>query len=73
MGKGWSENMQLDDIAKFGFGVSYSNDNNWKYNTYMLSVSFGGDLMPTGVDINFNKNISSDHFRQLKNILQPQK
>lgn len=73
MGKGWSVNAQLDDFAKFGFGASWSNDNNWKYNTYMLSVSFGFDLIPTGVDININKNMSSQDFRQLKGILDAQR
>lgn len=70
MGKGWSTNIQLDDFAKLGFGVSFSTDNKYKFKTYGLSISLGADSVPTGVDINFNKTMSADRILKLKNILQ---
>ncbi|MDR6544281.1 hypothetical protein J2810_000303 [Chryseobacterium rhizosphaerae] len=68
LGKGWSTNVQLDDIAKLGFGVSYSRENDYKVKTYGISVSVGLDSVPTGVDINFNKTMSADRFIKLKSI-----
>lgn len=58
--KGWSTNVQLDDIVKLGFGVSYSSENDYRVKTYGISVSWGFDLIPTGVDINFNRTMSAD-------------
>ena len=70
LGKGWSVNGQLDDVAKLGFGISYSHENDFKARTYGLSVSFGLDAVPTGVDINFNRTMSADRFMKLKGIFQ---
>jgi hypothetical protein len=70
LGKGWSVNGQLDDVVKLGFGVSYSNENDFKAKTYGLSVSYGLDAVTTGIDINFNRTMSADKFMKLKAIFQ---
>ena len=58
----------VDIIGKLGVGVSYSTENKWNYKTYGLSVGLGLDAIPTGVDINLNRTISSNKFLELKNI-----